>query len=184
MIRRSAEASFGKIPTTRVRRLGLGVDPLERVVRPDLRPVALGEAGEGAEVLLGITQHCGDDIEATIELACDLFELRRSNRRSRVLMQRGARELLVRKASKVNVRVTLHSPRRSPCSVWFSSPRPLVLDTSSQRDGASSNVITVSQRTSPPVRQELLCRYASRPRELDGSRKSGPCGDTSFSHRG
>jgi len=73
---RSAEASFGKIPTTRVRRLGLGVDPLERVVRPDLRPVALGEAGEGQEILLGITQHCGDDIEATIELACDLFELR------------------------------------------------------------------------------------------------------------
>ena len=76
MIRRSAEASFGKIPTTRVRRLGLGVDPLQRVVRPDLRPVALGEAGEGQEILLGITQHCGDDIEATIELACDLFELR------------------------------------------------------------------------------------------------------------
>jgi len=76
VIRRSAEASFGKIPTTRVRRLGLGVDPLERVVRPDLRPVALGEAGEGQEILLGITQHCGDDIEATIELACDLFELR------------------------------------------------------------------------------------------------------------
>ena len=59
-----------------MRRLGLGVDPLERVVRPDLRPVALGEAGEGQEILLGITQHCGDDIEATIELACDLFELR------------------------------------------------------------------------------------------------------------
>ena len=62
---RSAEASFGKIPTTRVRRLDLGVDPLQGVVRPDLRPVALREAGEGAEVLLGVGKHVGDNVEAT-----------------------------------------------------------------------------------------------------------------------
>ena len=37
------EAWFEKIPTTRIRRLGLDVDTLERVIRPDLGPVALGE---------------------------------------------------------------------------------------------------------------------------------------------
>ena len=37
------EAWFEKTPTTRIRRLGLDVDTLERVIRPDLGPVALGE---------------------------------------------------------------------------------------------------------------------------------------------
>ena len=45
-MRCSAEASFGKIPTTRVRRLGLGVDLFERIVRPDLRPMALRRGRE------------------------------------------------------------------------------------------------------------------------------------------
>ena len=75
MIRRSAEASFGKIPTTRVQRLGLGVDPLERVVRPDLRPVALGEAGEGAEVVSGVSEHVGNDREPPLERTGNLLEL-------------------------------------------------------------------------------------------------------------
>ena len=55
--------------------LDLGVDPLQGVVRLDLRPVALGEAGEGAEFLLGVFEHVGDDVEATLELSCDLVEL-------------------------------------------------------------------------------------------------------------
>jgi len=51
--------------------LDLGVDPLQGVVRLDLRPVALGEAGEGAEFLLGVFEHVGDDVEATLELSCE-----------------------------------------------------------------------------------------------------------------
>ena len=75
MISRSAEASFGKIPTTRVRRLGLGVDPLERVVRPELGPVALREAGEGAEVVSGVSEHVGNDREPPLERTGNLLEL-------------------------------------------------------------------------------------------------------------
>ena len=59
-----------------MRRLGLSVDPLKRVVGPDLRPVALRERGEGAEVLLGVFEHVSDDVEATLELTGDLVELR------------------------------------------------------------------------------------------------------------
>ena len=72
MIRRSAEASFGKIPTTRVRRLISALTRSSGLFDQIFVQWLWGERGEGAEVLLGVFEHVSNDVEATLKLACDL----------------------------------------------------------------------------------------------------------------
>ena len=56
---RSAEASFGKIPTIRVQRLISALTRSQGVIPSS---VAVREASEGAEVILGVAGHVGGDV--------------------------------------------------------------------------------------------------------------------------
>jgi hypothetical protein len=65
--RRTTDASFGKMPTTRHRRLSSFVEPLEGVGRPQLTPVRPREGTEGEHLVLGSLHEGGRLGEATGE---------------------------------------------------------------------------------------------------------------------
>ena len=73
--RRSTEASFGKMPTTLVRRLISAFTRSSGFVDQIFGPVRDREGGEGEEVLVGVDEHVGDVGELELERGGDLVEL-------------------------------------------------------------------------------------------------------------
>ena len=64
-------ASFGKIPTTSVRRLISAFEPLERIGRRDLLAMRFGEVHEREHVVLGLVHHRGELGQLRAELVRD-----------------------------------------------------------------------------------------------------------------
>ena len=75
VIRRSTDASFGKIPTTLVRRLISALTRSSGLFDFGFRPVLTRKRGKGAEILLGIIEHVRHGLEVWTQLIRDRIEL-------------------------------------------------------------------------------------------------------------